>query len=444
VALLLAWVTFPGGGVYPWVWIPAACAVIVLALFVRPRIARDERVRPVDAMLLVAGLAIAVQLVPLPSSLLHAIDPHAVNLRAAVWLQPATADADTLRLPISLVPADTVAALGVFAAAALLFWTCRTICEAGGAGRIIRAIAIIGLVASVAAIVQRVENQELLYGFWRPVDAGARPYGPFVNRNHFATWIIMACPLVFGYLLARAPARRALPLPQRMAAALKQLGSMRIWMVAAVCVMTLALLLSTSRSGLIGLIGALTVSAWLSRKRRGPDVWRWTIFQGGLIVLVAISFANFDALMARFDETMQQPGPGRGRSAIWADTQKVVKDFGITGTGAGTFGTAVAIYQTAEPGYSIGQAHNHYLQLVAEGGALVAVPAALTLGTFLALFLSRLAEDRTPNYLLRAGAAAGIAGVLLQSFWETGLRMPANAMLCAVLAAIAAYAPAPD
>ena len=441
MVLLLAWVTFPGGGVYPWVWIPAACAVLVLALFVRPRIARDEVVLPLDIMLILSGLAIAVQLVPLPSSLLHAIDPHVVALRTAVWLHPVGGTAATLWFPISIVPRDTVAALGVFAAAAVLFWTCRTICERGGAGRIVRAVAMFGLVASVAAIVQRVENKELLYGIWRPLDSGARPYGPFVNRNHFATWVIMACPLVFGYLLARAPSTRPQHLSQRMAAALKQLGSVRIWLVAAICVMTLALLISTSRSGLIGLIGALTVSAWLSRKRRGPDVWRWTIFQGALIVLVAISFANFNALMARFDETMEKSGPGRGRTAIWADAKKVVNDFGITGTGAGTFGTAVAIYQTAEPGYSIGQAHNHYLQLVAEGGALVAVPAALTLGTFLALFLSRLAEDRSPNHLMRAGAVAGLAGVLLQSFWETGLRMPANAMLCAVLAAIATYAP---
>ena len=40
------------------------------------------------------------------------------------------------------------------------------------------------------------------------IDAGARPFGPFVNRNHFATWVVMACPLVFG-LSARAGAARA-------------------------------------------------------------------------------------------------------------------------------------------------------------------------------------------------------------------------------------------
>ncbi len=56
---------------------------------------------------------------------------------------------------------------------------------------------------------------------------------------------------------------------------------------------------------------------------------------------------------------------------------------------------------------------------------------------FFALGARRLKEDASADYLVRAGAVAGIAAVLVQSFWETGLRMPANAMLLAVLAAIA-------
>ena len=49
-----------------------------------------------------------------------------------------------------------------------MFWTCRQVCETGGTGRIVRAIAFIGLVASVAAIVQRAQSIDLLYGVWRP------------------------------------------------------------------------------------------------------------------------------------------------------------------------------------------------------------------------------------------------------------------------------------
>ena len=438
MALLLAWITFPGGGVYPWVWIPATFAVVALAVAVRPGIASDTHTRRVDVMLVVVALAIAIQLVPLPYSVLRTIDPNAIPLRSAMWLLP-SADIGNARLPISIVPGDTGAALGVFGASVLLFWTCRRVCEKGGTGRIVRAIAWIGLISSVAAIVQRSQSQELLYGVFRPLDAGARPYGPFVNRNHFATWIIMACPVVFGYLLARAPSSRSRPMVQRLVSALKQFGSVRAWLVAAVCVMTLAVLISTSRSGITGLLAALAISAFLSANRREPRVLRWTIFQGALLVLVALWFANFDSLVARIDETLLSRDAGRGRAAIWADAQRIVADFAATGTGAGTFSTAIAVYQTAEPGYSIGHAHNHFLQLAAEGGALVAVPAALTGGAFLVLFWTRL-QGESDRYL-RAGAAAGMTGVLVQSLWETGLRMPANAMLFAVLAAIATHAP---
>ena len=254
------------------------------------------------------------------------------------------------------------------------------ICEGGGTGRIVRGIAIIGLLASLTAIMQYGGNQQLLYGYWQPRDAGARPYGPFVNRNHFATWMIMACPLVFGYLLARAPAaRERQTMLQRVVSAAKQLGSMRIWLAVAVCMMTLAVMISASRSGVIGLAAALAASVILSRGHHVPHTRRWTIFQAVLLILVVVSFANFDALSARVDETIQDMQAGRGRTAIWHDAERLIRDFPLTGTGAGTFGSAIGPYQTALPGFSLVNAHNHYLQLAAEGGALVTIPCALVL-----------------------------------------------------------------
>ena len=442
--MLLACITFPAGGVYPWVWVPAACAVLLLAVWVRPEIAGDEWAGAVDATLIVTSLTIAVQLVPLPYATLERIDPHAVQLRRALWLMSPAAAAHPSRLPISILPRDTAAALGIFGAAVLLYWVCREICGSGGTGRIVRAIAFIGAAASIAAIIQRAESKELLYGYWRPLDAGARPYGPFVNRNHFATWAVMACPVIFGYLLARAPRHReGQRIAQRVVAAAKQLGTIRIWLAASVCLLTLAVVLSTSRSGLIALMGAFIIASWLSRGRYTPYVRRWKILQAVLLAIAILSFANVDALLGRLDQSIASEPAGRGRTAIWRDAERIIRDFPFTGTGIGTFGAAVVDYQTAEPGYTIGQAHNHYLQLAAEGGALVAVPAALAAMGCIALFRRRLTEDQSATALIRSGAAAGLAGALLQSFWETGLRMPANAMMFAVLAGIATHAPSP-
>ncbi len=437
VAILLAAVTFPAGGVYAWVWAPAASAVLVLALCLRPRIACDKHVRGVDGLLILAGVTVAAQLIPLPSFIVRLVDPHLIGLRTALWLPT-----DLSLFPISILSRDTLASLAIFATAVVLFWICREICEIGGTGQLVRAVAFIGLIAAIAAIVQRGTNKELLYGYWRPLDAGARPYGPFVNRNHFATWAIMACPLIFGYLLARAPAsREGRRIAQRLASAARQLGTVRIWLAASVSILTLAVLLSASRSGLIGLIGAFAVGILLTRHHQLPATRRWTIFQALLLTAVVVSFASVQPIVKRFDETLVAASPVRGRTAIWRDAIRLAGDFRWTGTGTGTFGSAIIPYQTTEAGYTIGQAHNHYLQLAAEGGFMVFAPAALLCTAFLLLFRRRLMQEDGPDYLIRAGAGAGIAGVMIQSFWETGLRMPANAMLFGLLAAIAVHAP---
>jgi O-antigen ligase len=443
LAVVLAWATLLAGGVYTWVWIPAGSLLLGLMLAVRPQVASDERFRILDLTLIAIIVACFLQLVPMPIELLRAFDPQALAVRTALWLPPVLTPSSVQWIPVSIAPNDTLAAGGILVSALVMFWTCRHVCTEGGTGRIVRAIAVIGLVASVTAIMQRVQRIDMLYGVWRPLDTGARPYGPFVNRNHMATWIIMACPLVFGYLLARAPRKDPPHLfSQRVVNALKQLGTVRIWLVVAVCVMTLTVLLSASRSGLIGLTSAFVVSTVLMRRRGESVVRRWVWFQFALLALVVLWFANFDVLLRRLDDTITQGQDGRGRLAIWRDTIRLVEDFPITGTGAGTYGRAINVYQTAEPGYAIGEAHNHYLQLMAEGGAWLLLPAALAAGLFLMVTGRSLKQDFSANYLIRAGACAGMAGVLVQSIWETGLTIPANALLFAMLAAIATYSDA--
>jgi hypothetical protein len=438
--VVLAWVTFLAGGVYAWVWVPAAIALAGLALAVRPDIAASARLRSLDIALMAGVFACAAQLVPMPAEWVRLIDPQAIAVRTALWLPPLLVPPNLPWIPISIAPYDTVAAAGILLSSIIMFWTCRRVCAQGSTGRIVRSVVFIGIAASIAAIAQRAGSIELLYGVWRPQDAGARPYGPFVNRNHLATWIIMACPLAFGYLLARAP-RKENPksFTQRTANALKQLGTMRIWLVAGVSLMTLAVLLSGSRSGLIGLLCAFALSTALVRGRGTLAVRRWVVVQICLLAAVVLSFANYDTLLRRFEETMTHSQAGRGRMAIWNDTIRLAADFPVTGTGAGTFGKAINVYQTAEPGYAIDQAHNHYLQLLAEGGLWLLLPGVLATGLFVVMASRSLRQDFSSDYLIRAGACAGIAGVLVQSVWETGLTMPANALLFAILGAIATH-----
>jgi O-antigen ligase len=128
---------------------------------------------------------------------------------------------------------------------------------------------------------------------------------------------------------------------------------------------------------------------------------------------------------------------------IWRETLPVIRDFWAVGTGAGTYAAAMLVYQQSAiwiPHLAawahFNQAHNHYLQVAAEGGVLVGAPVATALA-LLAVFLRRsLAADRTEMFWIRLGAAAALAGVAAQSVWEIPLVMPANGVLAACLAAV--------
>jgi O-antigen ligase len=121
----------------------------------------------------------------------------------------------------------------------------------------------------------------------------------------------------------------------------------------------------------------------------------------------------------------------------------VVGDFWLTGPGAGTYSMVMLLYQrSVVPMPHLGtfahfnQAHSHYIQVAAEGGVLVTLPALVALIAFARAARAALHDDRAEAAWIRVGAAISLVAIATQSLWETALRMPANALLCAALAGI--------
>ena len=323
----------------------------------------------------------------------------------------------------------------------VVFWTARRACALGLSRRIVHHVALAGLMAALVAIaLQARGDPSLIYGRWRALDAGARPFGPFVNRNHFATWVLMACPLAAGYVAAglagRQPSRA---LRARLVASVEWLGTSAAWVGVAGVVMMIALVISTSRSGLLAFGASLAGAAWVARGR----LTRRTAVLG-LVTVIALAaivsaYVNPQPLISRVEETVAVGAGGRPR--IWQETVRVIRDFPLTGTGLGSYQTAMLVYQQTDRAVFINQAHNQYLHLLAEGGVLLSLPAAMAAVAFIRLFRMRLAEDASSSVWLRIGGGAAILAVAVQGIWETGLRIPANGLLFALAAAVAVHRP---
>ena len=126
-----------------------------------------------------------------------------------------------------------------------------------------------------------------------------------------------------------------------------------------------------------------------------------------------------------------------GRVDFWRTAVKIFLDHPFIGVGFDAFGAAYSAYDTSSGMMRVEQAHNDYLQTLADAG--VAGFSCIIFFIFL-LFKKGLAVIRESSPGLRRGAAigalAGCVGMLVHSFFDFPLRTPANSFIFLALAAL--------
>jgi O-antigen ligase len=374
-----------------------------------------------------------LQRMPVPPGVRLGLSPalRAVDLQLRIGA-PLVAASDTPH-PLSVNPQGTMLSILVATSVVLAFWCARAIFSGGGVRRAARVIAGLGLALAVFGVAQHTTAPHSFYG--TPVPRQVSPFGPYLNHSDFAMWLVMALLLASGYLVARFSSLRAGGTSSFSA---DDFDNRAIWLMIAAAGMTAGLVVGLSRSGLIAAVAGFA-TLWImsnDRLERSGKVW----LLGGIaaVAAAALAFTNTTAVGRSLEETFRGNG---GRLAIWRATWPMAKDFWLTGIGAGAYERAMVVYQPSPHETYFNHAHNDYLQMLTEGGALLAIPAVLAAVAGIAAIRERLRSDRTPIYWVRAGAVSGLVAVAVQSLWETGLRVPANTLLFAVLAGIALHRP---
>jgi O-antigen ligase len=453
----VAWGALLFGAPYPWTYLPllAACTAIGLWGLWRSRHEPRAQQWPIVGALGAILAAVLLQLVPIPQSRLSSLSPaadsylrrHDAEYAAAVFLQ-STDDADAaspasaVRHPLSIAPDAT--------RRGLLFLVCFGIFLTGASRglrpadvkQLAAGLFAIGTLVAIVGIAHRGSTSGRIYGIWQPQFA-QHPFGPFVNRNHFAGWMLMCIPVCLGYLSASAY-RVTRRVRQDWHARMVWLGSPEanrlVLMAFAILIMVFSVALTLSRSGVACLAVSLPLMTWLalSRTRRASRrliAFGWVV----LLLVVTASWAGLDAIALRFASA--EGGPLGGRVAIWRDGLRILHDFVWTGTGMNTFGAISRMYQTADLQFRYLEAHNDYLQILLEGGLLVGLPALFLMAALASAIWKafRRAKDDETTFRIRAGAVTGIIAVALQETVDFSLQMPGNAALFTLLCAIALH-----
>ena len=435
LVLTLAWGATAFGGIYPWAYAPLLAASAALGA-VGLMLGRSSLRWPVVASLSLAAAAVCVQLLPISVETLRGIAPRSYELQRQHDLAAAVGEAKSWTLSIDA--AQTQLGLLFVATFVLLLLGATRMLTRVSARRLAVGLSILGVALALAGLLQRATFNGKLYGMW-VLTQGGSPFGPFVNRNHFAGWMLMVLPITIGLFASIVNRGTGIGTSFR---------SRVLWFATAeantailtgfaVLTMALALVLTLSRSGITALAGAMVFASLMMAMRQTSGNRLLVPAYLAVVGIIIVSWVDTDRIATRF--AAKALIDSEGRRAIWADAWRIVEDFWLTGTGLNTFGVSALFYQGALQGSHMREAHNDYLQLLAEGGLLLAIPTLIAVVAIGFSIRRRLLDDVGSIWWIRMGAVTGLLAIGAQSLVEFSLQMPANAALFSVICAIALH-----
>jgi O-antigen ligase len=250
---------------------------------------------------------------------------------------------------------------------------------------------------------------------------GGSIYGSYVNHDHYAGLMEMLVPIPFvlsmGHLLK---------------------GGKRVLVGSCAVLMAGTIFLSGSRGGMLAFVLEMVLFAAMTfGRRRSPRIALGSVTVCVFILALLIFVGKGQEVLGRLGDL----SPGT-RLEMTKDSLKMFSRRPVFGWGLGTFPTVYPSYRSFYTNLFVNEAHNDYAQLLVETGLL---------GFGLMLwFLVRLYRHGLPtshrwefqwDRAVSLAAVLGCTGILLHSFVDFNLQIPANATLFYVLCGLAASRP---
>ena len=364
----------------------------------------EEGLNKKDKRLLFAILTIilyiVIQIIPFPSLMIKVISPKTYELYSYYSIEK------NIFIPLSLYPYKTQLELvRVVVYIAFFLLVSFNINNIKKLDLSLKILCYFGFFLALFSILQKATFNGKIYWF-RELTVGGTPFGPFVNRNHYAGLINMLIMIGLGIMFTRQKLERRL-----------LFGFLTV-------IMSVSLFLSLSRAGIISYFVAITSFTFLLLKNKMKNKKILAISAFVVILCLYLIYLGIDPIIDRF---YKADIDSKARFVIWADTLEAFKDFLFTGTGLGTFVYIYPLYSSRTISFICDHTHNDYLEYLVELG-LIGMSILLSI---LFLYIKAIfpAEKSSKQKIYNYAFLSSILTIAVHSVFDFNLHIPSNALM---------------
>jgi O-antigen ligase len=373
------------------------------------------------------------QLIPLPPFLLKLVSPT-----TAYYISQLKGQLNVFH-PVSTVPFETLGFAARFLVYALFFWALiRVRLNKRGIIAILNILILSSLFQVILGLLKYLNGNRYFFLFFHQVK-DSDPLvkyltGTLGNPNHFAFYLGMILPLFLALLFLKLRFFEAgVSLREKITETVDK--NRWVLLYAAVPVLLGAgIILTGSRAGIITMVLCFLIFAQLAvYLKQGKSIRKKLAFFFIAITAAAL-FIGVQSTVKKFLSTGFE---SQGRFLRWPATLAMVRDFPVFGAGFGTYRYSFFLYDRDEAGNWSTHAHNDYLETAAEGGILGSMLLFLLVGMVIFSIVKMWWARGHPEIkVLGIGIITSLSAVVLHSFFDFSLRIPANMFIFVLVLAL--------
>lgn len=392
-----------------------------------------------------------LQIVPLPEAL-------GGLLGKQTELYPLLTAEAAVTPKISMSTSDTWDQLGLLCIAfAALCLGCRYFRTVEHVKLFLTTVTIGGVAISLFGVIQKLTTKEPDRIFWTvELLAGGQPFGPYVNRNNCAGFLLICLGASFGLatLTLARPQKGPKPLGTKdlpfwtqfnnhFLRFIAELDAPKIAVMLCPMVITLGVISTLSRGGVLALLFGAGATLLLYGMARRPSFSAFIFVPAcAVAVLLAFWLGMGQELIDRVEkvETVEVLSTYDVRLQHWADTWPATSEFGLLGSGIGAYDEVHRIYNSGHTQVVFRYAENQFFQSLVELGwpGLILFVSAWILTMYYGVFL--LFKGASPSTIGIGVACIFVTvSIALASVFDYGLYMPANMLLMSLFCGFVSY-----